>query len=101
MPRWPAKESWPREGSTCTVGVPVMKSWKRRPLIGRFAMASEFTVVVCVVADVSTSGEVTFTLIVSVTPPTCSVVSIVSTPPTFSSIVRSTVENDGSSVFST
>jgi hypothetical protein len=40
-------------------------------------------------------------LTVSVTPPTCSVVSIVSTPPTFSSIVRSTVENDGSSVFST
>ena len=101
MPRWPAKESWPREGSTWTVGVPVMKSWKRRPLMGRFAIASEFTVVECVVAPVSTSGEPTVTLTVSVTAPTCSVVSMVSTPPTFNSIVRSLVENDGNSVLST
>ena len=36
IPRCPAKDSWPRLVSTCTVGVSVMKSWKRRPLIGRF-----------------------------------------------------------------
>ena len=100
MPRWPANESWPRLGSTCTVGVAEMKSWKRRPLIGRFAIASRSTVVVRTVADVSTSGEPPATVTVSCTPPTCSCVLMVCVAPTLSTRLRRVVENPVSSAAS-
>ena len=73
MPRWPANDSWPREVSTCTVGVNVMKSWNRRPLIGRFAIAFASTVVVRTVALLSMSGDAAVTVTVSATELTCSV----------------------------
>ena len=88
MPRWPANDSWPRLGSTCTVGVAEMKSWNRRPLIGRLAIASRSTVVVRTVAEVSTSGEPAATVTVSCTPPTWSCVLMVCVAPTLRTRLR-------------
>jgi len=65
-----------------------MKSWKRRPLIGRFAIASTSTVVVRTVAEVSTSGDPAATVTVSCTPPTCSWALMVWVAPTLSTRVR-------------
>ncbi len=70
IPRWPEKESCPRDGSTCTVGVSVMKSWNRRPLMGRFAIAVWSRVDVRTLLVVSSRGASLTTVTSSFTPPT-------------------------------
>ncbi len=74
-----------------------MKSWKRRPLIGRFLIAISSTVVVRTVALVSTSGDSFVTVTVSVTAPTCIVVFTVSVAPTVRMRLRFVVVKPGSS----
>jgi hypothetical protein len=73
MPRCPAKDSWPRCVSTCTVGVRVTKSWKRRPLIGRLSIAACGTVELRTVDVVSTSGVAAVTVTLSAIDDSCSV----------------------------
>ena len=88
MPRWPEKESWPRWVSTCTVGVRVMKSWNRRPLIGRLAMAFWSRVEVRMLLLVSTSGDSLTTVTSSWTPPTPRVTLRVMVAPTVTAALR-------------
>jgi hypothetical protein len=90
IPRWPEKESCPREGSTWTVGVKVMKSWKRRPLMGRFAIAVWSRVDVRTVLLVSTRGVSATTVTSSVTPPTPSETLRVTEEPTVTFAFRFT-----------
>ena len=82
IPRWPAIESWPLCGSTCTVGVSVTKSWNRRPLIGRFPMAVSSSVDVRTDELVSTAVAPPSTVTASWIPPTLSAVFTLTSDPT-------------------
>ena len=82
MPRWPASEICPREVSTWAVGVRLTKSWNRRPLIGRFAMAVESSVVLRVSLVVSTRAAAPSTVTASATPATPNRRSTVTLEPT-------------------
>ncbi len=82
MPRWPASESWPRCGSTCTVGVSVTKSWNRRPLMGRAEMVASSTVEVRTEEVVSTAVTPPSTVTASWMVPTFRDMLIVSCEPT-------------------
>ncbi len=59
-----------------------MKSWKRRPLIGRFLIARSPIVVLRTVAPVSITGTAAVTVICSCTPPTDICGLMVSVAPT-------------------
>ena len=72
--------------STCAVGVSVTKSWKRRPLIGRLAIAEALIVLVVFELLVSTPDTRLVTVTFSATPATGSAMFTLKFEPTVTTV---------------